>query len=301
MTVQFPNNTHIPSFTWWDTDGTKVNSEPVHEIRWENVAKMYGVRLTPDMFDITHRFPVPDDNGNLTEIERPLRGAHESVICHWIINKMREQGKKKFPSLESMRVHLMQEYRKNAHLIQPREGIPDLLETLRNDGHFQATVTGCHREIAQINLSSMGTIPLTCLGFVVTADNTTKQKPHEAPYLFAFQRAAGIFQERLGRPVSVAMVASKSAIVEDSPTGVESGLRTGAPVIQFLNPGQKPFPAQEKGFDPSKLFIAHTAQDIYKHRVAICQQQNHHAVTQPKRCNRWHAPRSSIEALFCER
>ncbi len=255
----------LPFFVFWDTDGTQVDSEPVHEKRWEIVAALYGVTLTPDMFDKRRPVRLPDKNGELTdEIIRPLRGAHEDVICYWIINQMQDQGKTELPALADMKVNLFTEYKNNADLIKPRDGILSVIKQLNSENFFQATVTGCHKGIAAINLRSMGQTVVNCMEFVVTANNTTHHKPHPDPYILAFQRSVCMAYKRCGQKMTIDDVAKRSFIIEDSPSGVVAGLSANhAHVIQFLNPGQKEFPVKTTEYDDSRFHLAKTASDIY--------------------------------------
>ncbi len=260
----------IPPCVFWDTDGTLVNSEPVHEIRWNRVAAQYGVSLTPADFDKSHRFPIQTNEGEWMTIERPLRGAHENVICWWIIHQMRKAGtpEAKLPTPQDMKAPLFEEYRANAHLIEPRPEIPWLMEKLHDEGFYMGNVTGCDDQIARINLGVLGDIPTVCLDFIITACHTTEHKPHRAPYDLAVSCTQISFESQLGVALTPEYIARHSVAIEDSPSGARSGLRAGLlGVIQFLNPGQEPYQVQrDDGHNPAnRLYIARTAQDIYNH------------------------------------
>lgn len=102
-------------------------------------------------------------------------------------------------------------------------GVENLLRTLNDAGVPVALVTSSQRPIAQAVLSKLDEGALQA---VVTASDVKNMKPHPEPY----QRAA----ELLGVDIGTAV------IIEDSPAGLQSGLRSGAAVVGI--PGVVPLP-----------------------------------------------------------
>lgn len=260
----------LPPIVLFDMDGVQVLSEHVHEQRWIALASSLDVRMTKEDFDRNHRFPIPDEQGGWREVNRPLRGAHEDVICHWILHKRKQKGHKTSPSLKEMRIRLFDLYKAKSENLVPRRNLPELIHDIADRGFLLGTVTGCHRGIAEINMKALNGAS-TLMSFIITADDTTKHKPDPSPYYLALEKAQDLLRDPLGRRpmVPLSVLAKQTVIIEDSPSGVRAALSvSGARCIQYLLPGQKPFKDAPAASIRGRLFKA-------RHDIAIKRHISH--------------------------
>ncbi len=261
----------LPPIVLFDMDGVQVLSEHVHEQRWIALASSLDVRMTKEDFDRNHRFPIPDEQGGWREVNRPLRGAHEDVICHWILHKRKQKGHKTSPSLKEMRIRLFDLYKAKSENLVPRRNLPELIHDIADRGFLLGTVTGCHRASAEINNKGPVTVLRRLMSFIITADDdTTKHKPDPSPYYLLGKSArplAGSFgpssDGSLERPCE-----ANRHYRRQSKRRTRSAQRLGRRAgIQNLLPGQKPLRYRACRFDQRAIVQSaarHRHQAAYK-------------------------------------
>lgn len=93
-------------------------------------------------------------------------------------------------------------------------GAPELIAQLTETGVPMALVTSSHRPIVEAFLTHL---PVSTFDAVVVAEDVDRHKPSPDPYLLAM--------ELLG------VEARRCVVIEDSPSGIESGMSAGARVV----------------------------------------------------------------------
>ncbi|MGF2948088.1 HAD family hydrolase [Microbacterium alcoholitolerans] len=180
-----------PSAVLWDMDGTLVDTEP------------YWIAIETDLVE---------SYGGTWSSEDALGLVGNALIDS--AQKLRQAGVDMEP--EAI-VQLMTDRVGERLRIQGvpfRPGARELLADLRAQGIPTALVTMSLRRMA---LGVLELIDFPAFDFVVAGDDVEHPKPHPDPYL----QAAGL----LGVDIADAVV------IEDSPTGVASGLASGATTL----------------------------------------------------------------------
>ncbi|KWT98381.1 hypothetical protein APY03_0516 [Variovorax sp. WDL1] len=194
------------------------------------VARRYGVEIPAAAFSTVQRFTVPGADGAPVEAQMPLYGAGDKNVYHWLVSIRPEI--KQVLSLDQWLALLLDHYIAQAHRIQARGSIPDVVSQLALAGARQGVVTSGIPAQVTANLKTVGP---ACehFAFVLTADDVARSKPHPEGYL----RGAALLTEKIlsAKSGPLAIVA-----VEDSPPGVRAALDAGLLCIQFLLPGQVP-------------------------------------------------------------
>lgn len=171
----------------WDMDGTLVDSEPLHEAALIQALTDLGLR--------------PSDDFHQQIVGRDAKAVHDWCREHLGL----ELG---------LRDWLQRKYRtyfKKAAALRQRDGAVDLFHALREEGCTQAVVSNSDRLVVDANLAAVG---LNEPGLISVSRNDVREgKPGPEPY----RRAAWL----------LGLEPSDCLVVEDSLTGVRSGLEAG--------------------------------------------------------------------------
>lgn len=101
--------------------------------------------------------------------------------------------------------------------LKPEPGAPELLSALKERGIKLAVVSSTHSTMITAALKRLSLH--SCFSLVLCGDMTEERKPDPGPYLIAMDKL-GVKPE-------------ESVIVEDSPSGIQSGKAAGAVVIAY--------------------------------------------------------------------
>nr|WP_281353431.1 HAD family phosphatase [Phytoactinopolyspora mesophila] len=129
--------------------------------------------------------------------------------------------------------------------VEWRPGAVELLSQLSAAGVPCALVTMSYRVLADAVISQL---PSDTFAAVITGDSVSKGKPHPEPYLAA--------------AAELGVSPADCVVIEDSPTGVASGIAAGMPVLGVPNTvGLEPRPGLAlvetlAGIDPAGLVAA---------------------------------------------
>lgn len=186
----------------FDMDGTIVNSEPLHARAAVIVLKSLGINI--DLESCLHRFYGMTDTAvlkitcptlNDTEIEKAI--AQKNIHLIQLFNKLTSNEKEQF--------------------ITP--GLFDLLKFLKKEKKQMAVVSASEDIIVNETLKCFNIHPY--IDLQMGRGQTKLTKPHPEPYLEGMKRLNA-------HPL-------KTLIFEDSPTGLESAVASGAMVIRITS------------------------------------------------------------------
>lgn len=185
----------------FDMDGTLVDTEPI----WIEAEKVYAKErgaswTTEDAIQCVGR-PLIYTAEAL--VERTGSEDSPEEVMEYLINYLRRE-------VQSRPVAWM-------------PGMEQLISTLKGEGIPVALVTSSYRPIVEALSSQIGE---NVLQATVTASDVENMKPHPEPYL----QAASL----------LGVEASRCVAIEDSPSGLQSALASGAAVIGI--PGVVPMP-----------------------------------------------------------
>ena len=175
----------------WDMDGTLLNSEPVHEIAFEEAIAALGLEVPPE----THA----------SLLGASMMGVHRKLV---------EVTGVALP-LETWRDTKWASYERHADSITPLPGIQAIIEDLHARGVPMAVVSNSIRAEVDLNLRVTGMahyFPLT-----VSSNDVTHGKPAPDPYLLAAQQ--------------LGIAPADCLVIEDSVTGATAGLAAGMTTI----------------------------------------------------------------------
>lgn len=184
----------------YDMDGTLLDTETLHHLAWEHSAGLRGVTIGPEFYD---------------------RATGRNLACVF------ELLEELYPALgDPKAVHAdMEQYCRDwmeEHGVPVLPGVFHTFGTLSVRGVRQCVCTSTSRASASRTLARAGL--LQQLDALMCGDDITLSKPDPQIFLKG--------AEKLGVPIE------RCAVVEDSPMGIEAGLRSGAQV--FIVPGLLP-------------------------------------------------------------
>ncbi|VTU41808.1 putative phosphatase (plasmid) [Variovorax sp. PBL-H6] len=194
------------------------------------VARRCGVEIPAAAFSTVQRFTVPGAEGAPVEAQMPLYGAGDKNVYHWLVSIRPEI--KQVLSLDQWLALLLDHYLAQAHRIEARGSIPEVVRQLESAKALQGVVTSGIPAQVTANLKAVGPAS-EHFAFVLTADDVTQSKPHPEGYLRGAALLADKFLSTKSGPLVI-------VAVEDSPPGVRAALDAGLLCIQFLLPGQAP-------------------------------------------------------------
>lgn len=175
-----------------DMDGTAADTEPQWLIAETAYAQKFGAPWTEDDAHQMVGKPIATTTSALRE--RTGSGqSHEEI-------------------LDFLLVRLVEAISSGSAGLRP--GVAGLISRLKEAGIPIALVTSSHRPLAD---ALVGALPEGTFDAVVSADDVKQLKPHPEPYLVAM--------EKLG------VSPRGCVVVEDSPSGIASGLAAGAHVV----------------------------------------------------------------------
>lgn len=201
MTREGETEVRGPQAVLFDMDGTFVDTEPLWFDAEVSYAIAHGATWSAEDAEQTVGEPLAHTAQKLIDITGSDRAPGD--VMGYLASYVMERV-----AAEEMRW---------------MPGVEQLLATLNDEGIPAALVTSSLRPVAQSVVSKLDEGALQA---VVSGSDVTNMKPHPEPYL----RAA----ELLGVDIGGAVV------IEDSPAGIQSGLRSGAAVIGI--PGPVPMP-----------------------------------------------------------
>lgn len=175
-----------------DMDGTAADTEPQWLIAETQYAQQFGATWTEED---AHRMvgkPIVTTTNALRE-RTGSDHSHEEILG-FLLERLVE-------AISSGRAGL-------------RPGIKGLITRLKEAGVPIALVTSSHRPMAD---ALVATLPEGTFDAVVSADDVQQLKPHPEPYLLAMQQ--------------LGVGPQGCVVVEDSPSGIASGMAAGANVV----------------------------------------------------------------------
>lgn len=179
---------HKPRAVLWDMDGTLVDTEPYWMAAETALVESYGGTWT-------HEQAIQLVGNGLVDSATILQSAGVELDADAIISRLTDEVR---DALATQGVPF-------------RPGARELLRDLQTAGIRTALVTMSMRRMA---CSVVDTIEFDAFEHVVAGDDVEHPKPHPAPYLQA--------ADLLGIDIADALV------IEDSTTGLASGLASGA-------------------------------------------------------------------------
>lgn len=176
----------------FDMDGTVIDTEPL----WFEAEKHYVAKYGKEWAPADALALVGTSGANTTQQLRRRAGSTDSheVIFACLMRQM----------LASLA----------AGEAKPRPGILELVAQLREAGVVTALVTSSAREMVE---EALKWLPPGSFDTVVCAQDVVQPKPNPEPYVTAM--------DRLGVP------ARDCVVIEDSPSGIASGLAANARVV----------------------------------------------------------------------
>lgn len=198
----------------WDIDGTLADSEPVHALSFQLAAADVGLHLPPDFHDA-------------------ILGRSEAESHDWMCRSLGLSL-----SLADWTERRYARYFNHIERINFMPGAQAVWQAIDTLEVAQAVVSNSDRMIVNANLARLG---LNRPGQIsISRNDVLNGKPHPEPYL----RAA----ELLG------VDPRRTAVVEDSKTGMMAGLAAGMTVFMMLPTGA-PVPTDARSFaDLAKAF-----------------------------------------------
>ncbi len=198
-----------------DIDGTAVNSEPIIREVIGEISLPAGYKVEPKHWDTLAGL---GDKGVWAK------------ICEW--HPPFAETFVSGPEFEKAR---LKRYVERIDEVQPHQSVLDLTNAFLDAGKPAYAVTNSPPRIAVPHLKGTG-YPLDCMAGLITETEANNlglpSKPQPAMYDMAIER------ERT-RSAIVGLSADFTKVsclaVEDSPTGVEAGLRAGMTVIQLTD------------------------------------------------------------------
>lgn len=183
----------------WDMDGTIMETEQVHATAFINLLIDNGVNKDSQIIDIKNSCVGMTDMQVLDELHR------RNILTHF----------NHIEFLEKKNIYLMQLVSKLNHEEILSSKIKDLLEEIKINKMPQAIVTSSERNITEYLLNFLNLNQY--FDFVITREDVSHNKPHPMPYLSAIEKL-GFDKKNI-------------TIFEDSPTGLQAALQSGANVF----------------------------------------------------------------------
>lgn len=208
----------------WDIDGTLADSEPVHALSFQLAAKNIGLHLPTDFHDA-------------------ILGKSEAESHGWLCQTLGLSL-----SLADWTKRRYATYLDHIDRVTFMPGAQQVWEAIDLSDIAQATVSNSDRIIVDANLHRLG---LNKPGQIsVSRNDVVKGKPHPEPYL----RAAKLLN----------VAPHRTAVVEDSETGMQAGLAAGMTVFMMLPTGAF-LPTAARSFAELKDVLNHGISDpIYR-------------------------------------
>ena len=189
----------------YDMDGTLLDTERVQHEAWRQAGREFGVTVKQEFFDRVQ-------GTNNENVKRVLRELYPSL------------GGKEL-EIYARKDALTRQYMVE-HGVPVLPGVHRMLGLLKGRGIKQCVCTSTSRASATLTLTSAGIMQR--LDGLMCGNDITQSKPDPQIFLLG--------AEKLGVPIE------NCAVVEDSPFGIEAGLRSGAKV--FIVPGLVKLPEE---------------------------------------------------------
>ena len=178
-----------PKAVLFDMDGVLYNSMPNHAIAWQESMAQFGIHMTAG-------------DAYATEGARGVDTIRKMVL--------RQQGRE-IDEAEAQRMYDVKTQIFHSLPEAPvMEGMPELMQTLTDNGLMCCVVTGSgQRPLIQRILSDFGAYVHE--EHITTAYDVKQGKPHPDPYLMGLQKAGGL------KPW-------EAVVVENAPLGIRAGV-----------------------------------------------------------------------------
>ena len=178
-----------PKAVLFDMDGVLYNSMPNHAIAWQESMAQFGIHMTAG-------------DAYATEGARGVDTIRKMVL--------RQQGRE-IDEAEAQRMYDVKTQIFHSLPEAPvMEGMPELMQTLTDNGLMCCVVTGSgQRPLIQRILSDFGAYVHE--EHITTAYDVQRGKPHPDPYLIGLQKAGGL------KPW-------EAVVVENAPLGIRAGV-----------------------------------------------------------------------------
>lgn len=185
----------------FDCDGTILNSEPLHAENLAIVVKSYGLNISA------------------AEISERFRGFHDEQVYDELFNENSSISKEEFLQkktnslLRQLNLLSLEDIKK---LLTP--GFMEAFEYLKKNKYLVAVVSASEEVFLESLLNKLGI--RSQLDILVHGSSTLLPKPSPAPYLKAMRE--------------LELHPDETVIFEDSATGLESAMATGAETVKVI-------------------------------------------------------------------
>jgi beta-phosphoglucomutase len=178
----------------FDMDGVIADTEAFHVAAEQQTCRDFGFAIEPDQWSGFKGQTAPDIfNHLIREYGDPKQHRADDLISH-----------KTAVFVDSLSDRLV-----------AIEGVLDFLRWARDNHRHMSLVTSSNRRVQSFVTDTLGITEL--FDTIVTGDDITHGKPSPQPYLTAL--------ERLG------VAGERSVVIEDSKSGISSGLGAGCDVL----------------------------------------------------------------------
>ena len=169
----------------FDLDGTLVSTESIYYEVWTEILQLYGVPLTPEMF------------------QQSISGKDDLTVFQQCIPRVATGPTPDCTAMSQLKNRLFLQKIDRVEIIP---GAVEWVRALYASGHLLAVVTNCNRPVAESILHKTGLAEY--FEFIVSAGESARPKPYPDPYTDAIAR----FET----------TPEKTIILEDSKTGLMS-------------------------------------------------------------------------------
>ncbi len=176
----------------WDMDGVLVDSAPFHYRAWRRLWEERGIYFSEEEFYKTF-------------------GMRNDAIIHRILGE--EVSEKEIREIGKIKEEYFRQFAKGN--IEPKPGVREILEGLKEEGFLHAVATSGPRENLDLILEETGIKHFFTA--LVCGEEVRRGKPHPEIFLRAAQK--------------LSLPPSRCIVVEDAPAGIEGAKRAGMKCI----------------------------------------------------------------------
>jgi HAD superfamily hydrolase (TIGR01509 family) len=178
----------------FDMDGILANTEPLHVAAEQQTCDDYDFAIDPDQWS-------------------GFKGQTAEAIFGYLLNNYGDPQSQTVDELIDHKTELFLHMAKER--LEPIEGSLDFLQWARDTHEKVALVTSSNRRVQECIIGRFGVAHL--FDSIITGDDISNGKPDPEPYLRSLQQTGSL--------------AEKSLVIEDSKSGIQSGLGARCAVL----------------------------------------------------------------------